>query len=160
LTAIYARRVSVRRNPKNCVLGVRLSGSQKYGCPSLLNWDCKMDDEIIHLPFWPNPSNCLFWLLQCLHMSFWIDCGTSKNSSNKIPSLSWKTLVMAVPAEVCTLSLLSLVLATVPIYRPPSYIFVAARRMRSYDAVLKTITRWKSVRDAIRRFSKDFHGTA
>jgi len=46
----------------------------------------------------------------------------SENSSDMIPSLSRKTLVMAVPAEACTLSLHSLIIATVPIYHSPTSI--------------------------------------
>jgi len=77
LDANKAHLTSTRRNSKNGLLGVHLSGSQNYGNRSVLNWDCRMDDDIIHLPVRSNPSNCLFWLLQCLHTSLSVYCGTS-----------------------------------------------------------------------------------
>lgn len=97
---------------ENGVLGVHLSGSQNYRNRSVLNWDCRMDDDIIHLPVRPNPSNCLFWLLQCLHISPWIYCDTS--------SLSWKMLVMAVMACTPSRSLQSrFINLHLPSLRPP-----------------------------------------
>jgi len=38
-----------------------------------------------------------------------------KNSTNKIPSLSQKTLAMTLPAQVCTFNLFSFILTAVPI---------------------------------------------
>jgi hypothetical protein len=58
-----------------------------------------------------------------------------------------KTLVMTLPAEICTLSRFSLILPRVSIYRPP-YFHLCDSRFTD-DKELK-----HNVRDAIRHFSR------
>jgi hypothetical protein len=43
--------------------GTFQNNAQKDGCKRVLNRDCTADEDLTHLPVWPNPSNSLFYLL-------------------------------------------------------------------------------------------------
>jgi hypothetical protein len=72
----------------------------------------------------------------CTHRCQMIVAHLSKNSTNKIPSLSQKTIAMNLHAEVCTLNLFSFFL-------PSTSVFLIPWKMHSEDAVLLTTTSWK-----------------
>jgi len=63
-----------------------------------------------------------------------------KNSNNKIPSLSHKTLTITWHTAICTFHFFSLTLPTVPICYTPTF-FLAPWKMHSKDTILQLTTK-------------------
>ena len=65
-----------------------------------VTWQCQAAEKPDSSSVWLNPSNSLFYLFNvCTYHSEFIMAPLSRNSSNKNPSLSHKTLAMTVPTE-------------------------------------------------------------
>ena len=87
-----------------------------------------------------------------------------KNSTNKFPSMSQKTLAMTLNAEVCTFNFLFLILPVIPIYHPPIFQFLwslkdalGGRRFAAQDERKNTACMKKS--DALAKSStRPAHG--
>ena len=94
---------------QNDVLEVHLAGSDKDGSWRVLDGE---DKGLSHLPVLQKPSNLLCELI-CLHVPFWMDCGTSvnKNSTN-ISTLCQEMLATTLLSEGCTFNFFSLILPT------------------------------------------------
>jgi hypothetical protein len=57
-----------------------------------------------------------------------------KNSTDKIPSMFQRTLAITLPAKVCTLNLLSIILPTISVQHPSTSIF-GTLKIHSKDTI-------------------------